>query len=96
MYELNSGAIALAEQLRQKAQGLPSFQIKQWQERGRILRTRGDDALISEAERKTEAALSLQNEIARKKKEEFEGKVEAIIEEQEAQKRERILQRLEL
>ncbi len=96
MYELNSGAIALAEQLRKKAQGLPTFQIKEYQERARILRTRGDDALIVSAKRKTEAALMLQNETARKKKEQFERKFEAIIEQQEAQKRERILQSLGL
>ncbi len=95
MYELNSGAIALAEQLRKKAEGLPSFQVKQWQKRGRILRTRGDDALVVSAKRKTEAALSLVNERGRKRKQEFNQKMEYVIEEQEAQRRKRILQRLE-
>lgn len=96
MYQLTSGALALAEQLRQKAQGLPTFQIKEYQERARILRTKEDANLTVEAKRKTKAALSLQNETARKKKQEFNQKMENIIEEQEAQRRKKILQRLEL
>ena len=94
MYELNSGAIALAEQLRKKAQGLPIFQIKEYQERARILRTRADDALVVSAKRKTQAALSLVNERGRKRKEEFNQKMEYVIEWQEAQRRKKILQSL--
>lgn len=95
-YEFKSGQIALLEQLRQKAQPLPSFQIPEHQERARILRTREDKNLTIEAERKIQAALSLQNEIARKKEKEFEEKVWSVVEKQEAQRRENILQGLKL
>ena len=96
MYELTSGAVALAQQLRNKARGLPVFQTKEWQKRGRVLRTRADAALITEAGRKTEAALGLVNERGRKRTQAFNEKMEYVVEEQEAQRREKILQRLEL
>ncbi len=94
MYELNSGAVALAQQIRNNAHPLPSFQIKEYQKRATILRTRADAVLITQAERNTRAALSLVNERGRKRKQEFNQKMEYVIEWQEAQRREKILQGL--
>lgn len=96
MYEFKSGLIALREQLRRKALPPPSMPRPEHRKRAVILQAERDAALIAGAKRKTQAALSLQDETARKENAEFERKVEHIIERQKAQERKTILRGLKL
>lgn len=96
MYVFNSGVIALREQLRRNSLPPPSMPRPEHKKRATLLTAERDAALIAEAERKTQAALSLQDETARKKKEEIEGKFERITEQEEAKRREEILRGLRL
>lgn len=96
MYIFDSGAKALVEQIRRKALPPPSMPRPEHRKRATILTAERNADLIAGAERKTQAALSLQDETARKEEAEFERRFEYIREQQEAQKRKAIMRGLKL
>lgn len=95
MYKLNSGFLALREQIRRNALPKPEDQIPVHKRRATFLRMEGDDIISHETVRRMHAARRLANETARKTRENVELKLEYLEEQEEAKRRAKMLKMLQ-
>lgn len=94
MYKLDSGIIALREQIRRKALPPPQDQIPIHQIRATELRIAGDATIQAEARKRQRAARMLVNEVARKREEAINEKIDQFGELKQDRERQVILRNL--